>query len=90
MSEAHRHRADVVKRLRRAEGHLRGVIALAEADAPCLRLAEQLHAVERAVAAAKRLVIEDHLEHCLDAALSTEGAAARAAAAEFRDIVKHL
>lgn len=90
MPEPHHRRPDVLKRLRRAEGHLRGIIALAEADASCLRLAEQLHAVERAIAAAKRLVIEDHLDHCLEAALATEGEAARAAAAEFRDIVKHL
>ncbi len=86
----HTARPEVLQRLRRAEGHLRGIIGMVEADAPCLTLAQQLHAVESAIAAAKRLVIEDHLDHCLEAALAAEGEAARKAAAEFRAIVKHL
>ena len=36
----------------------------------CLDLATQLHAVERAVAEAKRVLIHDHIDHCL-----TEGGA---------------
>ena len=37
-----------------------------EAGRPCLDVAQQLHAVEAAVANAKRALIHDHLEHCLD------------------------
>ncbi len=36
-----------------------------EEGRPCLDLATQLHAVERAVAEAKRAVIHDHIDHCL-------------------------
>jgi DNA-binding FrmR family transcriptional regulator len=52
-------------RLRRAEGHLRATIAMIEAGRPCLEIAAQLHAVERAVAGAKRELIHDHIDHCL-------------------------
>lgn len=31
----------------------------------CLDLATQLHAVERAVAEAKRALIHDHIDHCV-------------------------
>lgn len=52
-------------RLKRAEGHLRRVIGMIEEGRPCVDLATQLHAVERAVAEAKRALIHDHIDHCL-------------------------
>jgi len=55
----------IVKRLKRAEGHLRSVIAMIEAGKPCVDLAQQLHAVEQALTNAKRELIHDHIEHCL-------------------------
>ena len=58
---------DIVKRLRRVEGHLRSVIAMIEAGRPCVDLAQQLHAVEAAVTNAKRELIHDHIEHCVSA-----------------------
>lgn len=39
-----------------------------EEGRPCLELATQLHAVERAVAEAKRAVIHDHIDQCLTGA----------------------
>ena len=49
-----RRRAAIATRLKRAEGHLRRVIGMIEEGRPCVELATQLHAVERAVAEAKR------------------------------------
>ncbi len=40
----HQSHPEIVKRLRRAEGHLRRVIAMVEEGRPCLDLAQQLHA----------------------------------------------
>ncbi len=67
MSDPHVHasHAGISKRLRRAEGHLRRVIAMIEDGRACLDLATQLHAVERAVAEAKRALIHDHIDHCV-------------------------
>ena len=56
---------DIVKRLKRAEGHLRHVIGMIEAGAPCLDIARQMQAVEAAVTAAKRVLIHDHIDHCI-------------------------
>ncbi len=36
-----------------------------EAGRPCADVAQQLHAVEKAVGEAKRTLIRDHLDHCL-------------------------
>lgn len=69
MSEhtAHASHPAIAVRLKRAEGHLRRVIAMIEEGRPCTDLATQLHAVERAVAEAKRALIHDHIDHCLTA-----------------------
>lgn len=68
MSEPHKHAThpDLIKRLKRAEGHLRHVIGMIESGQPCLDVARQLTAVESAVTAAKRVLIHDHIDHCLD------------------------
>ena len=65
--EPHRHASHpaLVKRLKRAEGHLRHVIAMIEAGSPCLDVARQMQAVESAVTQAKRVLIHDHIDHCL-------------------------
>jgi uncharacterized protein len=55
----------LVKRLKRAEGHLRHVIGMIEAGAPCADIAVQIQAVEKAISAAKRTLIHDHIDHCL-------------------------
>ncbi|MEY4698372.1 MAG: hypothetical protein RIT14_2800 [Pseudomonadota bacterium] len=67
MTEPHPHASHtaIATRLKRAEGHLRRVVAMMAEGQPCLDLATQLHAVERAVAEAKRALIHDHIDHCL-------------------------
>ena len=57
----------MIARLKRADGHLRAVIGMIEEGKPCLEIAQQLQAVEKAVANAKRALIHDHMDHCLDA-----------------------
>ena len=86
----HRTHPDIVKRLKRAEGHLRSVIAMIEEGRPCLELATQMHAVERAIAQAKRTLIEDHLDHCLTQVAQPLGDEQRREIDEFRQIAKYL
>ena len=75
----------IIKRLKRAEGHLRSVIAMIEAGRPCVDLAQQLHAVESAVTNAKRELIHDHIEHCLQ---GREGS--RGELEELKQLAKYL
>ena len=92
MSDKHLHTAhpDVVKRLKRAHGHLQKVIAMIEQEQACVDIAQQLHAVERAISAAKKLVIHDHLDYCLEEVAGAGPAAMRSSIAEFKDITKYL
>ena len=86
----HQSHSDLVKRLKRADGHLRNVIEMMEAGRPCADIAQQLHAVERAIGAAKKVLIHDHLDHCLDYALASRATDSAQALAEFKDITKYL
>ena len=89
-AEQHASHPAVIKRLRRAAGHLQNVIAMMEADRPCTDVAQQLHAVERAIAAAKQQMIHDHIDHCLDHALESKARSTRQVLDEFKSISKYL
>ncbi len=92
MNKPHRHQTHpaIVKRLKRAAGHLRGVIEMMEAERPCLELAQQLHAVEKAVGSAKTLLIHDHIDHCLGQPAGSHHKSERSALVEFRHLSKYL
>src|SRR5215210_1336565 len=92
MSGKHTHEThpNIVKRLKRAEGHLRRVIAMFDEGRSCLDLAQQLHAVEKAVGEAKRTLIHDHVDHCLDTAANGTSKLAVGVVDEFKAISKYL
>ena len=74
----------LIARLRRANGHLLAVIDMIETGRPCLEIAQQLQAVEKAVNAAKRALIHEHVDHCLD------GGGSEADRAELKAIARYL
>ncbi|MDG0898661.1 metal-sensing transcriptional repressor [Pseudomonas sp. GD03721] len=88
----HRHQshADVMKRLKRAEGHLRSTIAMIEAGRECVDIAQQLHAVEKAVCQAKRTLIQDHIDHCLEHSMDSIATGQRSSLEDFKQITKYL
>jgi DNA-binding FrmR family transcriptional regulator len=86
----HASHPDIIKRLKRAEGHLRSLVGMIEAKRPCLELAQQLHAIEHAIANAKRELIHDHMEHCLDENATNSSPSSRSALREFKALAKYL
>lgn len=91
MSESiHSTHCAIIKRLKRAEGHLRSVVGMIENGRPCLELAQQLHAVEKAITESKKTLIRDHLDHCLGEAAETLSEAQKRSIAEFKAITKYL
>jgi uncharacterized protein len=93
LSENHMHAShpDIVKRLKRAEGHVRRVIAMFDEGRSCLDLAQQLYAVEKAISEARRRHIHDHVDHCLDLATNGRtGAWSPNALKEFKAISRYL
>ena len=85
----HKSHGDVVKRLKRADGHLRKVIQMIEDERPCADVAQQLQAIESALRSAKQVYIRDHIDHCMDEHVKG-GNAAAAVLAEFKQITKYL
>ena len=59
---------DLVARLRRAEGQLRGVVGMLEQGRDCAEVATQLAAVSRALDRAGFKLIASGLQQCLAAA----------------------
>lgn len=92
MSHAHVHATHpaIIKRLKRANGHLLSIVEMIESGRPCLDVAQQLHAVEKAVQQAKKTLIQDHLNHCLDALADDIPKADRRSIDEFKEIAKYL
>ena len=90
MDQTHLSHPNIVKRLKRAEGHLRSVIDMIESNRSCLDLAQQLHAVEKAIGQAKKTMIQDHLDHCLEETVGSLERDQRRSIDEFKEITKYL
>lgn len=55
----------VLKRLRRAEGQVRGLHAMVDAERPCAEVLTQLAAAQQALRAVGRELLRNHLKHCI-------------------------
>ncbi len=61
-----------------------------ESGRSCLELSQQLHAVEKAIGQAKRTMIQDHLDHCLEETVGALARDERRSIDEFKKIAKYL
>jgi DNA-binding FrmR family transcriptional regulator len=89
-SVVHKSHNEIVKRLKRAEGHLRSIVGMIEEQRSCPDIAQQLQAVEKAINAAKKALIHDHIDHCLDQVAATPTRANRSSIDAFKQIAKYL
>ena len=92
MKQPHTHTSHpaIIKRLRRANGHLNSTIDMLTQGRACLDVAQQLQAVEKAIQQAKKALIQDHLDHCLEHLVGPLGAGQRHSMDEFREITRYL
>ena len=86
----HASHPEIIKRLKRAEGHLRSIVTMLEDGRGCLDIAQQLQAVESAVSNAKKNLVHDHIDHCLEQAVREGTQSADDAIREFKAITKYL
>lgn len=56
---------DYITRLKRIDGQIKGIITMVEDNRPCEELAMQLLAVQNAVKNVGKLVVKNHLSHCV-------------------------
>jgi uncharacterized protein len=89
-TDLHQSHPEILKRLKRAEGHLRSISTMIEQGRSCLDIAQQLYAVEKAICQAKRALIQDHVDNCLEAVTEPLSREQRRSLADFKEITKYL
>ena len=67
------HKDDLLKRLRRAEGQVRGVHRMVEEDVYCIDILTQVSAATKALERVALALLDDHLRHCVASAAEEGG-----------------
>lgn len=70
-SHSHTQTKAVINRLSRAIGHLESVKRMVEDGRDCTEVLVQLAAVRSALSSTARVILKDHLEHCITDAAQT-------------------
>ena len=65
------HKDQLLKRLARIEGQVRGISKMIEDDRYCIDVLTQLGAVDTALEAVAVKVLDDHVRHCVAGALAS-------------------
>jgi DNA-binding FrmR family transcriptional regulator len=69
-----KHKQQVLSRLRRIEGQVRGLEKMVEEDRYCVDVLTQVSAVKAALESVALLLLADHTEHCVaEAILAGDG-----------------
>ena len=66
----------ILKRLKRAEGQVRGIQRMVEEDTYCIDILTQVSAATKALETVALALLEDHLTHCVAEASAQGGAVA--------------
>lgn len=66
---------DVLRRLSRIEGQIKGLRRLIEQDTYCVDVLTQISSVHEALRGVGKIIMRDHLQHCVTDALRADDAA---------------
>ena len=80
----------LLKRLRRIEGQVRGLQRMVEEDKYCIDVITQVSAATKALQAVALELLDDHLDHCVRAAVAAGGEDADVKLAEASAAVARL
>jgi len=65
----HKKSKEVLERLAKVEGHIRGVAKMVQEDRDCPAILLQIAAVQSALSKVSQMVLEDHIETCVTKAI---------------------
>jgi DNA-binding FrmR family transcriptional regulator len=88
--EFHASNPAIIKRLKNVRGHIRSIVTMLEEGRNCPEFAQQIQAVEKAIEAAGKTPVRDHLDTPPERAIRLHRQAARAPVEEFKAITKYL
>ena len=72
----------LLNRLSRIEGQIRGIHKMVAEDRYCIDVLTQLQAVRAAVSRVETVMLQDHLGHCIEGAITSGDVAEQRAKAE--------
>lgn len=81
---------DVLRRLRRIEGQVRGLQRMVEDDTYCIDVLTQVSAATKALQSVALLLMQDHLGHCVADAIAEGGDAGSAKITEASEAIARL
>lgn len=81
---------DLLKRLRRAEGQVRGIARMVEEDKYCIDILTQVSAATKALESVALSLLGDHLSHCVAEASAEGGAVAEEKIREANEAIARL
>jgi DNA-binding FrmR family transcriptional regulator len=87
---SHASNPDLLNRLRRAHGHLAGIVRMVEEGDDGLKIAQQMQAVVSALEKAKTLIVIDHIEHQLEALIGPLPGTVRSDLGKLSELAKYL
>jgi DNA-binding FrmR family transcriptional regulator len=84
------HKDQLLKRLRRIEGQVRGLQRLVASDTYCIDVLTQISATSRALQSVGIGLLHDHLDHCVRDAITAGGPAGDAKVEEAMAAIERL
>lgn len=81
---------DLLKRLRRIEGQVRGLQRLVEEDTYCIDVLTQVSATTKALQGVAMKLLDSHLHHCVAQALASGGPEAEEKVAEASRAIERM
>ena len=81
---------DVLKRLRRVEGQVRGIERMVESDKYCIDVLTQVSAATKALESVALSLLADHLGHCVAEAAGEGGSVAAQKIHEANEAIARL
>lgn len=84
------HKQDYLKRLRRIEGQVRGLQRMVDENSYCIDILPQVSAATKALQSVAIGLLEEHISHCVAAAVAQGGETAEAKVKEATDAIARL
>ena len=86
----HDDKDDLLKRLRRIEGQVRGLHRMVEEDAYCIDVLTQVSAATKALQSVALILLEEHMRHCVADAVAQGGEEADRLVTEASQAIQRL
>ncbi|SCL44790.1 DNA-binding transcriptional regulator, FrmR family [Micromonospora citrea] len=83
-------KGDYLRRLRRIEGQVRGLQRMVDEDAYCLEILTQVSAATKALESVALRLLDEHLAHCVVAAVKAGGPDPHVKLREASDAIARL